>query len=196
MNPENLPTKRNLLDAKRSLQLARHGHDLLDKKHKVLARELAAAKKSVTDLREILAKAISVGNNLLPTEIFSIKKISAKMPIITNLQITYRSVMGANIPKIGATETRYTTPPYGLGESTSAIDQALFAWQKVLQLIIQLAEAEIAIHNITVQMKKAQKRAAALENITIPMLTARIKYISAQLEERERDELARVKSVR
>ena len=196
MNPDNLPTKRNFLSAKRKLQLANHGHSLLDMKYKVLTRELSAIKKNIHSLREELINAISTGCKLLPVEICNIKKISDKMPLIKNLQITYKSVMGVKIPQMAVQEPRLTVPPYSLGETSSNTDKALLAWQKVTKLLIQLAEAEVSERNILIQMKKAQKRAAALKNITIPKLESRIKYISAQLEERERDELARVKSVK
>jgi len=193
MNPELLPTKRNLLTAKRNLVLANHGHDLLDKKQKVLMRELISIKNSASQLRvqldNALKKAIMLGDKRL-------KKISGKIPLDTSLKITYRNVMGALIPKIEGKLKDYVSPPYALGESTCSIDEAFFAWVDVKFLIQKLAEAETSTRNIKSQLQKARRRAAALKNITIPAYEARIKYISEQLEECERDELARVKIAR
>ena len=190
MNSDFLPTKRNLILAKRKLVLAKQGHDLLDKKYKVLMRELASIKKNASQLKKQLNDALrsalqcKVGDKLL-------EKIANKTPLDTGLQITYKSIMGALLPKLK--NIGHASPQYSLAESSSSVDESFFEWQKVKMLLLKSAQTETSIRNITVQLQKAQKRAAALKNITIPVYEARIKYISEQLEERERDELARIK---
>ena len=198
MNPELLPTKRNLILAKRNLALAIQGHDLLDKKHKVLLRELSAVKSSVTQLKCQFDKALQNAKTILSVAQMEVgdrrlKKIIKSQPIDTSLQISYRSVMGAVIPQMEYDAKKHAAPPYSLYDSTASFDEAFFAWQSVKFLLIKLIEAEITTQRITTQLKKAKKRASALKNITIPGYETRIKYISNQLEEKERDELARIK---
>ncbi|MCL1845815.1 MAG: V-type ATP synthase subunit D [Defluviitaleaceae bacterium] len=48
------PTKKNLIVAKKSLNLARRGHDLLEKKYFALIREAKRAEKKVRELQEKL----------------------------------------------------------------------------------------------------------------------------------------------
>ena len=198
MNPEQFPTKRNLMTAKRNLTLANQGHNLLDKKYKVLLRELAAVKFLANQLKRQLDDALQNATALLTvakTEVGdrTLKKISDAQHLDTSLQITYRNIMGAMIPKMEGGTKKHTAPPYSLSESTASLDEALFAWQSVKVLLVKRIEAETAMQRITVQLQKAKKRAAALKNITIPLYESRIKYISNQLEERERDELVRIK---
>jgi len=108
--------------------------------------------------------------------------------------------MGAVVPRINSSDSTLTCseesiakPTYSLYESTASLDEAFFAWKNVKHLLIRLAEAETTIQRINTQLQKAKKRATALKNITIPKYEAHVKYITNQLEERERDELARVK---
>jgi len=198
MNPELLPTKRNLMLAKRNLTFANQGHDLLDKKYKVLLRELTTLKSTTNQLKRQFGDALQNAKKLLAVVQIevgdkSLKKISGLQPPDTSLHITYRSIMGAVIPKIESDTKKHIAPPYNLCDSTASLDEAFFAWQKVKFLLVKLIEAETATRRITIQLQKAKKRAAALKNITIPLYESRIKHISDRLEERERDELVRVK---
>ena len=86
--------------------------------------------------------------------------------------------------------------PYSLSETTVSFDEAVHAWKTARELIITHAVLENTIFRLDLHIRKTQKRASALENITIPMYIARIKYIQERLEERERDELARLKLVK
>ena len=45
-------------------------------------------------------------------------------------------------------------------------------------------------------IKKTQKRANALKNIVIPRFTESIKFITEALEEKEREEFARMKVIK
>ena len=198
MNPELLPTKQNLILAKRNLAFANQGHDLLDKKYKVLLRELVAVKSLTKQLRCQFDEALQNAKTLLTAAQMEVggktlKKISDSQSLDTSLLISYHSIMGAMIPKIEGITKKHITPPYSLCDSTASLDEAFFAWQNVKILLVKLIEAETAAQRITVQLQKTKKRAAALKNITIPSYESRIKYISTQLEERERDELTRIK---
>ena len=198
MNSELLPTKRNLMLAKRNLEFASQGHDLLDKKYKVLLRALSAVKFSVDQLRHQLDDALENAKKMVAIAQMevgdkSLKKIINSQPLDASIQISYHSIMGAIIPKIKYDNKKHTTPPYSLCGSTVSLDDAFFAWQSVKFLLIKLIEAEIAVQHVNAQLQKAKKRAAALENIIIPTYKSRIKYISNQLEEKERDELIRIK---
>ena len=63
-------------------------------------------------------------------------------------------------------------------------------------LVRQLAEIENSIYRLAQAIKKAQKRANALQNIIIPQYTASIAYITGVLEEREREEFSRLKVIK
>jgi len=186
-----LPTRKNLLDAKVKLDLANKGFELLDKKHKILTKELMYIRHNSKLTKSQLCEAIKIAKSL--SKKINMENINKLIPLDFSYTIDHRYVMGAAIPTITNQVMAYTAPVYPLATTCVALDEAFLAWQHAKQLICKLAESETAIRQITVQLQKAKKRANALKEIIIPALDKGIKYIREQLEERERDELTRVK---
>ena len=77
-----------------------------------------------------------------------------------------------------------------------SLDQAKAAFEKVKELSIQLAGIENAAIRLAANIKKTQKRANALKNITIPRYEALTKDIQNALEEKEREEFTRLKVIK
>jgi len=193
---EIVPTKKNLQTAKHKLYLAAQGYDMLDRKHKTLLQELVLIEDTTKQIKNQLISRLKMSKYLLNHTMLEIKaeklkKIAKKIPIETSFIITFRNVMGITVPKVE--EIAKKKPPYNLYEGSISLDEAFLAWQEVKMLLLKLAELQTVTKCIEAGMKKARKRASALKNITIPKYETQIKYISNQLGERERDELARVK---
>jgi len=201
MDNNNLPTKRNLLDAQHSLKLAKQGYDLLDKKRQVLLIELNTTKNTVEKLYENLQKTLHKANSDLALAKMSMGTLavdaaSQQVPPDDSLQIDFRNIMGVKLPQIKISASSAAQIYFNLGESTIHLDEAYISWSRAKIAMIKFAEAKITATRLTAQMHHTQKRACALKNVTIPTFEARIKYISEQLEERERDELARAKAAK
>ena len=64
------------------------------------------------------------------------------------------------------------------------------------QITVVLAEVENCIFRLAAAIKKAQKRANALQNILIPRYEDMVKYIVDSLEEKEREEFSRLKVIK
>ncbi len=76
------------------------------------------------------------------------------------------------------------------------LDQARIAFEKVKDLTIRLSMVENSAYRLAANIKKTQKRANALKNITIPMYEALTKNIQNALEEKEREEFTRLKVIK
>ena len=61
---------------------------------------------------------------------------------------------------------------------------------------VKLAEVENSAYRLANNIKKTQKRANALKNITIPMYENLVKNINNALEEKEREEFTRLKVIK
>ena len=61
---------------------------------------------------------------------------------------------------------------------------------------IELSMIENAAYRLATNIKKTQKRANALKNITIPTYTTLVSSISNALEEKEREEFTRLKVIK
>ncbi|MBN2504026.1 MAG: V-type ATP synthase subunit D [Bacilli bacterium] len=192
------PTKGNLLAVKKSHALAKLGYDLMDRKRNILIREMMQLIESVKSLRdeirEIYGKAYQALQEANIT-LGVVNDIARAIPLDDGLDITYRSVMGVDIPKL-----IYKRKPikltYGIASTNTKFDYAFKNFQKVRDLTIKLAEVDNSAYRLADAIRKTQKRANALKNIVIPEFEANIKYISDFLEEKEREEFSRMKIIK
>ena len=180
-NKQVFPTKGNLIATKKSLELATLGYDLMDKKRNIL----------ITDTYAEAYLALQEANMSLGL----IDDIVEEIPIDTGIDVTYRSVMGVEIPTIS-----YEKPSeklvYGLDRANSKLDYAYRCFAKVKEITVVLAEVENSVYRLANAIRKSQKRANALKNIVIPDFIETVKFISDSLEEKEREEFSRQKVIK
>ena len=200
MDPNTFPTKGNLILAKNSLALSLQGFDLMDKKRNILIREMmnlideAKGIQSQIDVtfREAYG-ALQRAN--MEIGINTVQTISYTGPIEDSIRIKTRSIMGTEIPLVEA-DTRPAFPTYAYYSTNIALDQAKASFEKVKQLSIKLSMIENSAYRLANNIKKTQKRANALKNITIPRYTVLTKDIQNALEEKEREEFTRLKVIK
>jgi V/A-type H+-transporting ATPase subunit D len=192
------PTKGNLLALNKSIKLARLGYDLMDRKRNILIREMMLLLSNVQSLRdEITATykkayfALQEANITLGV----VNDITKAIPIDNGLDITYRSVMGVEIPKV-LYEQEEVKIRYGISSTNTKFDYAYKNFLKVRDLTILLAEVDNSLYKLANAIRKARKRANALKNIVIPDYQEKIKFIGDTLEEREREEFIRRKIIK
>lgn len=193
-----VPTKGNLMTMQRSLQQARLGYELMDRKRNILIREMVLLTDKAKSLRgrveETYRQAYLALQNANITLGIS-ENIAQTVPIENGISIRYRSVMGVEIPSVTLKENKVELK-YGLARTNSQFDIAYIRFNEVKELTIILAEVENSIYRLADGIKKTQKRANALKNIMIPMFEKNVKYISDSLEEKEREEFSRQKVIK
>ena len=200
MNPNTFPTKGNLILAKNSLALAKLGYGLMDKKRNILIRELmglideakniqAEIDTTFTQAYEALQLAnIELGINY-------VQEIGRAVPVENSIAIKARSIMGTEIPLVRY-DTSSLRPTYAFGDTRQSLDEARMKFEKVKELTIKLSMVENSAYRLASNIKKTQKRANALKNITIPAYETLTKDISNALEEKEREEFTRLKVIK
>lgn len=200
MDPNTFPTKGNLILAKNSLALAKQGYELMDKKRNILIRELMELiDKADSIQKEILVtygtayKALEAAN--IELGINYVMESASSVPTEESIAIKSRSIMGVEIPHIDY-DKNSISPTYSFYGSSLNLDKARVAFEKVKELSIELAAIENSAYRLATNVKKTQKRANALQNITIPTFTERVKSISNALEEKEREEFTRLKVIK
>ena len=196
--PNIAPTKGNLISAKRELALAKLGYELMDRKRTVLIREMMSLIKKAKDIQTEIDRVFSCAYEALKEANIrggSCEDIALAAPIDNSLKLGHRSVMGVEIPIISG-EDISPRMTYGFLKTSSSLDSAIIEFYNVKNLTLNLSEIEISVYRLAYAIKKAKKRANALENIIIPQLIARIDFISGALEEKEREEFARLKVIK
>lgn len=200
MDPNTFPTKGNLILAKNSLALSEQGYDLMDKKRNILIRELMELIEQATDIQKEIDETftsayLALQKANIQMGIHEVEVLSQNVPVENSITIKRRSVMGTEIPKVEYSgET--LKPYYPFFGTKMSLDEACAKFQKVKELTIRLAQIETSAYRLAYNIKKTQKRANALQNITIPKYKALVGSIQGALEEKEREEFTRLKVIK
>ena len=193
-----VPTKGNLIAMKKSLQLANLGYNLMDQKRNVLIKEMMTLLDDVKLIRDQITSSYQEAYDALQEANISmglITDIVNSTPEDYGISIAYRCVMGVEIPKI-AYDKQPLKMTYDIERSNSKVDYAYNCFYNVKQLTVLLAEVENSVYRLANTIRKTQKRANALRNISIPRFESTIKVISEALEEKEREEFTRQKVIK
>ena len=200
MDPREFPTKGNLMLAKNSLALARQGYDLMDKKRNVLLKELMALIDEAKEIQEQIDSTFTKAYACLQRAniehgISKVQQLAFTVPIEESIRIQTRSIMGTEIPHVKYDE-KENNLTYSFSTTSESIDIAREAVREVKDLTIKLSMVENSAYRLASNIKKTQKRANALKNITIPMYTNLVHNINNALEEKEREEFTRLKVIK
>lgn len=200
MDPREFPTKGNLMLAKNSLALARQGYDLMDKKRNVLLKELMALIDEAKEIQEQIDSTFTKAYACLQRAniehgIGKVQQLAFTVPIEESIRIQTRSIMGTEIPHVKYDE-KENNLTYSFSTTSESIDIAREAFREVKDLTIKLSMVENSAYRLASNIKKTQKRANALKNITIPMYTNLVHNINNALEEKEREEFTRLKVIK
>lgn len=200
MNPNSFPTKGNLILAKNSLALAKQGYGLMDKKRNILMRELMGLIDQAKDIQSEIDSTFTAAYKALQKAnielgINYVQEIAAAVPVDDSIKIKTRSIMGTEIPLVQH-ELQPLNLTYAYYSTRESLDEARFNFEKVKELTIKLSMIENSAYRLANNIKKTQKRANALKNITIPNYQTLTTNISNALEEKEREEFTRLKVIK
>ena len=200
MDPNTFPTKGNLMRAKNSLVLARQGYGLMDKKRNILIRELMGLIDEAKGIQSEIDSTFRAADAALQKAnlelgINYVQEVGASVPVEKGVKIKARSIMGTEIPLVQH-EVKPLQLTYGFYNTTQSLDEARYHFERVKELTIKLSMVENSAYRLANSIKKTQKRANALKNITIPKYETLSKDISEALEEKEREEFTRLKVIK
>ncbi len=195
-----VPTKGNLMNAKKSLALAKNGYELLDRKRNILIREMMTLIDHANTIQKKIDSAYEEAYIALQTANITngfCEDISNAVPLENGLHLESRSVMGVEIPILTMDETeKHNFLHYGTRTTNSAVDKVYILFTRVKVLTVELAEIENSVYRLAVSIKKTQKRANALKNIMIPRFEETVKFITDALDEKDREEFSRLKVIK
>lgn len=198
MSQQVFPTKGNLIRLKKSLELAKTGYDLLDRKRNILVREAMQLVECAKEINKKIGSVYTEAYSALQranVNLGLVDEIAYSVPVDDSIKISGRSVMGVVIPKVyGKEEKRINV--YGYRRTDLSLDLACIRFNEVKALTIRLAEVESSIFRLAEGIRKTQKRANALKNIVIPRFEVQIKSITEMLDEKEREEFSRLKVIK
>lgn len=194
------PTKSNLLSLKEQLAVSTEGYDLLEQKREILVMELMHLVERVKllerDMDKCIAKAYpALKGMLLAMGGDRVERIASAVDY--KFEITSKPVVigGMNFTSIDVKLPKRELFSSFMG-TTPDNDEVMADFFELLSLITQMASIRTIVWRLAMEVKKTQRRVNALDKMVIPQDKETIKYIESVLEERERDNVFVLKSLK
>ena len=194
-------TKIELLKFKKSSQVAIMVRKILDDKRKVLLKnieemivEASKARGGIWDPLQDIYKSVNEAYLALGTD--TVDSVAESTPPVMQVDVHVRRVVDVKIPALTVTEKDTKSMPYGFADTNSSIDRAAKQIKELLPKICKAAEYENSIFSLAKALEKTQKLLNALENVIIPQYQHNIQFIAQALEEKDREEFAKLKKVK
>ena len=197
------PTRSELINLKRKIQLSERGYKILKMKRDGLIMEFFKILANAKDTRgELLTRyqhaidMMAVANTVegaigVKSAAFSVKEV----PEIT---LKSKNIMGVVVPQIESSKVRKSLVArgYGVLGTSTVIDETASSFEELVESIIESAEIETTMKRLLDEIEKTKRRVNALEYKVIPELTQARDFIKMRLDEMEREELFRMKRIK
>ena len=197
------PTRSELIELKKKIKLSEGGHKLLKMKRDGLILEffeiLEKAKSIRTELDAQFDVSMEKVNIAKSVEgIVTVKSTAFSFKDTPSLEVQSKNVMGVVVPKIESSSVRkgINDRGYGIIGTSSRIDEAVDAYEVLVEKIILAAEIETTIKKLLDEIEKTKRRVNALEFKVIPELTEARDFIMLRLDEMERENTFRLKRIK
>lgn len=194
------PTRGTLLKLETILEGIRTRYRLLDRKREVLIRELMERLDTARELEaerercfERAHRAIQRARARMGSD--RIEWISLSPTARLRVRSSGSSIMGLTIPAVDI-DVKPVVPPYGMADTSPALDEARECWIDVLRFLSDASEIFTSVWRLAMELRKTQRQVNALESRIIPRYERTIAYIAGVLEEEEREDIVRAKKVR
>jgi len=195
------PTRMELLSIRKKRLLAEKGHKLLGEKRDALIVQFFDVLKKREKLKGEVQEAFGSANASLEDAMArmgydTVKALSQGIRPYDPPSIDSLNIMGVKVPVIDHTAEEQQVMPWGIGTTPQSLDDSAKQYRTALERILMLAEAEGSMERLAVEIEKTKRRVNALEHIFIPRLQNTERYITMQLQEREREDFFRRKRIK
>lgn len=198
------PTRMNLLARKGQVSLARQGVDLLKKKRDALVSEFFGVVRNTLESRNKL--------NVVAQEAINQLNISASIegkPLLESaalagkrqvmLEVAEKNVWGIKIPEVSTAHSLKRDPfkrGYNAATASNRVIKTADNFEEMIDLLVEVAGRETRLKKLGQEIKKTTRRVNALEQIVIPRIYREMGYIKSVLEQREREDVFRLKLIK
>ncbi len=197
------PTRMNLLQNKVHTSLAIDGVSLLKNKRDALVKEFFTMVKEMFSFRDELDERVRNAANVLNLALgidgsHVVRSVGMSTKREVSLGIERRNIWGIRVPELEKRSVIRSVMArgYGIHTVSSRIDETATSFEGILNLIIAMASNEVRVKRLGDEIRKTTRRVNALEQVVIPALQEQSRFIERTLEEREREDLFRLKRLK
>jgi V-type H+-transporting ATPase subunit D len=198
------PTRMTLNNTKLRLKGAQKGHNLLKRKSDALTirfrqilQQIHAAKIAMGTLMKAGALALAELTFAAGDVSYGLREQAAGQTAGYRVKARVENVSGVQLPAFEALVEHggVAADLTGLGRGGQQAQKCREVFMKALDSLVQLASLQTAFFILDDVIKTTNRRVNALEYVLLPRLENTINYISAELDEQDREEFFRLKKV-
>jgi V/A-type H+-transporting ATPase subunit D len=193
-------TRMNLLLLKHRIEVASRGLDMLRSKREALVREFFAIMDRVVQSRDQMesemAQALSSLALALAMEgTAPLRSAGYAARRSLPVALTERNVWGVRFPDLQYPPVMRALDGrgYAISGVSTYIDETALRFEAVLERVLRSVSVEMRLKKLGAEIKRVTRRINALNEVLIPSLFKETRAIRQALEEREREELFRMK---
>jgi len=197
------PTRMELMSFKERSALAQKGYQLLKQKRDILVIELMSILHRSVTLRDRLNDQMKRSYSSLYCaqsyhDSLELEGMALSVAKAESTSVGIRNAMGVKLPLVKMAEQRrlMSNRGYGLAYSSAKVDETAENFEIALELVLEVAEKEVSMKRLLLEIEKTKRRVNALDYIVIPWFKEAQKEITMKLEEVERGDLITLKSVK
>ncbi|KAJ1962111.1 H(+)-transporting V1 sector ATPase subunit D [Dispira parvispora] len=195
------PTRMAQTTMKLRLKGAQTGHSLLKRKSEALTKRFRDIIKKIEEAKLKMGQVMQVAAFSMAAVNYIAGDISYQVrEHVKHAQLRVRAnqenVSGVMLPSFevyneGANSFELT----GLGRGGQQIQKCKDTYTKATQTLVELASLQTAFVILDEVIKLTNRRVNAIEHVIIPRVENTIKYITAELDEQDREEFFRLKKI-
>ncbi|MCS7198211.1 MAG: V-type ATP synthase subunit D [Candidatus Bipolaricaulota bacterium] len=196
-------TRDELVRVRQELAIAQSGKQILEKKKEALLTRFLAMVRQYKGRREALLAELNHLKDLLALTrardgSITLKSLALATSQDITLEITRDNVMGTRIfhAKHPDVTRDILSRGYNPASTSSRIEACAEVAERLLDQMLDIAHLEHNIKTVGREMRSLTSKINALEEIIIPGLQAKKRYIEELLEQNEREEIFRLKMVK
>lgn len=196
-------TRAALLERRGLIRLAERGRTLLQDKRKELLRAFRDIAMGVLSASERLGHAAADARAaLLVAEAIdgpdAVRSAAWASEADVYVQARTENLMGVKVPaieheKVGRARTERG---FSLAATSPRVDRVAERFEGVVDVLLDLAATEVRLRRLQEEIARTTHRANALEHVVLPRLEEERRAIAFKLQEREREEVFRLRRVK
>jgi V/A-type H+/Na+-transporting ATPase subunit D len=197
------PTRTELLTRRAQMSLARQGADLLKGKREALVREFLSELERFMSSRDALLSSIAQAKQSLMRslsldgpEAVASAGLASRRPI--ELSTAEKNIWGTRVVEVTTDYQPRSAAERGFSAAGASlrIEETAERFEATLELILRVAPLDRKLATLADEIRKTSRRVNALEQRLLPQLTEQVQYIRGVLDQREREDVFRLKHLK
>ncbi len=193
-------TRLELMKNKSRIKVAERGLELLKMKRTSLVLAFFNLTKEINLLKGNLKDMIKKSKDSIKiAEIYSgriqVERIAVEQSRI-GISVEAQNIMGVKIPNVKISDISEKNIAYQLISLPTSIYDSMNHFLKTFKMLIDITEKENSLRKLLNEIDKLNRRSNAIENVAIPDMRKRVKYINQDLEDVERDQHISLKFIK